>query len=280
MVVVPAGSFSMGASEAESAREGVQPDGGARERPVHRVVVPTAFAVGRFELSRGEYAAFVRASGRAAGAVCTTWDQSKNDWGEVAEATWQQPGFPQTDRDPVVCVSYDDALAYAEWLSHKAGHRYRLPTEAEWEYVARAGTTTARYWGEDATAICRHANVSDLASGNVHPVLAAQPDRIVPCRDGYPYTAPVGRFGANPFGLYDVIGNVWEWVADCFMPSYDGAPTDGSAWIVPGCERRVVRGGGWYSRNWFNRAAGRSRETPGSRMGTLGIRLARDLGPQ
>jgi formylglycine-generating enzyme required for sulfatase activity len=277
MVVVPAGSFVMGSSDAETLREGMQPEARVREQPVHTVNLGKPFAVGKFELTRGEYAAFAEATKRDPGSVCTTWDQAKNLWQDVPGATWRAPGFPQTDRDPVTCVSYDDAQAYAGWLSAKTRKSYRLITEAEWEYMARASTTTSRYWGDDTEQICRHANVSDRTASDAHPALLDDPGRAVPCRDGYVYTAPVGRYSANPFGIHDVIGNVWEWVEDCYSATYEGAPTDGSAWILPACDRRVVRGGGWYARNYFNRSAARSRELPGSRMGTLGIRLVREL---
>lgn len=279
MVVIPAGSFQMGASEAETAREGLTPEAGSRERPVHKVTIAKPFALGKFEVTRAQYAAFAKATKRPDGAVCLTWDQKKNDWLDVQGATWHDPGFPQTDKDPVACVSLDDAEAYAAWLSTKTGKHYRIPSEAEWEYAARAGTATARYWGDDATAACAHANVSDLTAAETHPALKTQDGRLLPCTDGYVYTAPVGKFDANAFGLYDMIGNVWEWVEDCYSETYTGAPTDGSAWITPNCERRTVKGGGWYARNWFTRAAARSREVKDAHMATLGFRLARDLDP-
>ncbi len=277
MVVVPAGSFLMGSTDAETTPEGMDAEARAREQPVHQVTLSRPFAVGKFEITRAEYRAFAEATQRPAGAVCLTWDQGKNLWQDVPGATWRDPGYPQTERDPVACVSYDDARDYAAWLSSRTHKTYRLINEAEWEYMARAGTRSSRYWGDDAATICQHANVSDQAAAEAHPGLREQQGRLVSCRDGYVYTAPVGQFGANPFGIYDVIGNVWEWVADCYSPTYVGAPADGSAWIVADCGRRVVRGGGWYARNWFNRAAARSREDPSSRMGTLGIRLVREL---
>ncbi len=132
-------------------------------------------------------------------------------------------------------------------------------------------------WGEGFEQVCAHANSSDLSRAQAHGGLADEPTRFFNCNDGFVYTAPVGSFPPNPFGLHDVIGNIWEWVQDCFFPTYQGAPVDSSAWLVEGCDRRVVRGGGWYSRVWFVRPAGRSREPPEYRSMTLGLRVLREL---
>lgn len=276
MVVVPAGSFTMGSSDPETIREGLEPDARRREQPAHTVTLARPFAIGRFEVTRRQYAVFARETRRPGSKMCTTWNQDKNAWLDVEGATWDKPNFPQTDEHPAVCVSLEDAQAYAAWLSARTGKTYRVPSEAEWEYAARGGMTTSRYWGDDAAEVCQYGNISDSAAAEVHPDLRKEPTRLMACRDGYVYTAPVGKFAPNRFGLHDVIGNVWEWTADCYTPNFDGAPTDGSAWQKD-CERYVVKGGGWYARNWFNRAAGRSREYANAAMGTLGIRLVREL---
>ncbi len=275
MVVVPAGRFTMGSTPEQTAKAGLPDEQGAREWPAHTVTIAKPFAMGRYELTVGEYAVFATETARASSANCTTWDSAQKKWGPVATATWREPGYGQTDRFPVGCITLDDARAYSIWLSAKTGQSYRVPSEAEWEYVARAGAKTEKIDNK----ICAHANVSDLGRAEAHGGDVADASRFFPCRDGFVFSAPVGSFPANAFGLHDVIGNIWEWTEDCFTPpSYEGAPTDGSARRVEGCEKVIVRGGGWYSRSWFARAPGRSRETPDYRSSTLGLRLARDLG--
>lgn len=195
MVEIPAGSFVMGSPESELDR---QDD----EGPQHSVSVGR-FALGRYEVTFSEWEACVAAGG------CS---HRPDDWG------WGRGSMPVMD------VSWEDAQQYVAWLSRSTGHEYRLPSESEWEYAARAGTTTARYWGEE------------IGSGWAH------------CRGcGSPWddsrTAPVGSFSANGFGLHDMLGNVWEWTQDCYSSSYAGAPTTGVAWESGECNLRVVRGG-------------------------------------
>jgi formylglycine-generating enzyme required for sulfatase activity len=269
MVVIPAGTFTMGSTPAETTAAGLPDEQAAREWPAHSVTIAKPFAVGRYELTVGEYAAFAEDTKRPAAANCTTWSEADKKWGPVAEATWRNPGYAQTDRFPVGCLTIDDARAYAGWLSAKTGHKYRVPSEAEWEYIARAEPRTKD--------ICAAANVSDRMRLEAHGGDAADTSRFFNCRDGYVYAAPVGSFPPNTYGLSDVIGNIWEWTEDCFIPGYDGAPSDGSVRMVPGCERLIVRGGGWYSRTWFARAAGRSREASDYRSSTLGLRVVRDM---
>jgi formylglycine-generating enzyme required for sulfatase activity len=234
MVRVPAGSFTRGSSASEAGRFDT-------EGPQHRVTIGTAFSLAKYEVTRGEFAAFVLAAGhRAAG-------------------DWRNPGFAQTDRHPVVNVSWNDAKAYVAWLSKTSGKPYRLPSGAEWEYAARAGTTTARYWGERHQEACRYANVDDASHG---------------CRDGHANTAPVGTFLPNAFGLHDMLGNVWEWTEDCGDGRYAGAPVDGSPWSGP-CSRREVRGGSWGDIPRYARAAVRISDTAGSHVSLIGFRVAR-----
>ena len=165
-------------------------------------------------------------------------------------------------RRPVISVSWEDAQGYVAWLSGETGEEYRLLSEAEWEYVARAGTQTARYWGESETGQCRYANGSDSSPS---------------CSDGYAETAPAGSFEPNAFGLYDVLGNVWEWTDDCWNESYAGAPTDGSPWASGDCSRRVLRGGSWLNPPGNLRSANRYGSPAGSRLFSLGFRLARTM---
>ena len=180
------------------------------------------------------------------------------------------------DSHPVVCVSWNDAKAYVRWLSGETGEAYRLLSEAEWEYVARAETRTARYWGESESGQCRYANGLDEAWERGH---ADRPWAIASCDDGHTKTAPVGRYEANGFGLRDVLGNVWEWVEDCWNDSYAGAPRDGSAWTSGECGRRVLRGGSWFDSPGALRSANRFRNPAGGRFGSGGFRVARTLTP-
>ena len=166
-------------------------------------------------------------------------------------------------------MSWYGAVAYADWLSDKTGETYRLPTEAEWEYAARAGTDTARYWGADADEACRYGNVADQTAKRRWSDWT-----IHNCDDGYATTAPVGRFQANEWALYDMLGNVWEWTCSAYAEDYDGSETRCQ---TSGGARRVYRGGSWYSVPRSLRAANRYRNSPASRYFRLGFRLARTL---
>ncbi len=264
MVAVPAGTFRMGSppdQEAHSDDEG----------PVHSVTFGRPFAVGRFEVTRAEFAAFVAATGRADIPGC--YVEETGSWEDRPDRSWRDPGYDQTDVDPVVCVSWDDARAYTVWLAGRTGRSYRMVSEAEWEYVARAGSSEARFWGDDSAAACGFANVQDRTGK------AASPDGHSPhdCDDGIAKTAPVGRYAANSFGLYDTLGNVWEWTADCWIDDYAGAPDDGSAWTHGPCESRILRGGSWYYGPWFVRSAERVGVPAGDRYFDAGFRVALDL---
>ncbi|MGB7466858.1 MAG: SUMF1/EgtB/PvdO family nonheme iron enzyme, partial [Candidatus Acidiferrum sp.] len=171
-------------------------------------------------------------------------------------------------------VSWDDAQAYVAWLSAKTGHVYRLPTEAEWEYAARAGTTTARYFSDNPAELCRYTNVGDLDYSEQHPGDSGV-NRA--CRDGYVFTSPVGSFPPNQFGLYDMLGNVLNWNEDCSNANYSGAPTDGTAWQSGDCGRRVVRGGSWDASLSVVRSANRRGIPTFYRTTTFGFRVARTL---
>ena len=251
MVVVPSGSFMMGSPLSEEGRY----DG---EGPVHRVSIPSAFAVGVCEVTRGEFGRFVSSTGRSMGNEC--WTYEDDEWEERSGRSWLSPGFSQTDSHPAVCVSRDDARAYVDWLSRETGEAYRLLSEAEWEYVARAGTRTRYHWGD---AIGRNlANCRDCGS-----------------RWDFKGTSPAGVFGANSFGLHDVHGNVYEWVEDCWNAGYVGAPRDGSAWKGGDCFDHVLRGGSWLSYPRLLRVANRDRSLTGVRYGNVGFRVARTFTP-
>lgn len=275
MVVVPAGRFAMGSPAALTEREGITEKRGKRERPVHEVTIAKPFAIGRFEVTRAEYAAFAAASGRTGGEGCRHWTGT----GFAVDATksWRDPGYPQTDRDPATCLSWEDATAYAAWLAAHTGQPYRLPSEAEWEYAARAGSDAARFWGDDAAAACAYGNVYDDAAARTGEFPDMTPHG---CDDGHAKSAPVGSFRPNRFGLHDTAGNVWEWTADCWHVTYGGAPADGGARTAGGdCGQRVLRGGAWISIARYLRSANRSKMAIGARIYRNGLRLARDLAP-
>ena len=223
-------------------------------------------------MTRDEYAQFVAETNRPYPDSCDTLNASGTF--VATNGNWHSPGFPQTGRDPVVCVSWDDAQAYVAWLSAKTGHVYRLPTEAEWEYAARAGTTTARYFSDNPAELCRYTNVGDLDYSEQHPGDSGV-NRA--CRDGYAFTSPVGSFPPNQFGLYDMLGNVNDWTEDCWNANYSGAPTDGTAWQSGDCGRRVVRGGSWDMDLSGVRSANRRSPPTSRRNTTLGFRVARTL---
>lgn len=273
LVVIPAGSFMMGSPESE-------PERGFSQGPVHRVTIDRQIAVGRYELSRGEFARFVKESGHRTEAGksdgCDVW--TGEEWAIQADKNWRNPGFEQTDDHPVVCVSWNDAQAYLSWLNSKVpGKGFRLLSEAEWEYAARAGKDGNRFpWGDDLdySQMCRHANGADGAAKVRVP--GASNWMLAKCNDGYAYTAPGSALPPNEFGLYHMHGNAFEWVQDVYHENYSGAPTDGNAWESGGDpSRRVMRGGSWNSYPWSLRSAYRNGITPDDRFDGTGFRLAR-----
>lgn len=265
MIVVPAGAFEIGSPLEEPGR-------GVDEGPLTVVKIPQPFAVARFEITRGEYEAFLRATGRPVLGGCVTDRAKPGEWAPHPEMSLRDPGFPQGDDHPVVCVTFDDAQAYVAWINGRTSGGYRLLSEAEWEYVARAGTRSAYPWGSDAGGGCADANGADQTIGDVFPDW-----KVAGCRDGAMRTAPVGRYRPNPFGLHDLIGNVGEWVADCATQSYEALPRDGSANLTGDCARRVVRSGSWGSQVKDYRVANRIRYPVGQVDDSIGIRLAKSL---
>ena len=251
MVAVPAGKFIMGSPHGEEGRKA------KRESPQHEVTISKQFAVGKYEVTLEEFGAFVTETKRDMGGGCR-WRGSSPKWNNDVSYSWRSHLFAQTGRDPVVCVSWNDAKAYAEWLSRKTGKQYRLLSESEWEYAARAGTRGPYHFGE--TISNEQANYGFTRRG----------------------TSPVGSFPPNGFGLHDVHGNVFEWVEDCMRrrnAGYSGAPSDGSAWARENCQRRVTRGGSWYNGKTTLRSAYRWRWSARGRFVHIGFRVARGLIP-
>lgn len=270
MMPIPAGRFVMGTAPDEETRENLTEQFRNRSQP-QRAVSIRGFAASQFEITRGQYRAFAEAADRKSDG-CFFWNGTS--FAQDPAKDWRNPGYAQDDTHPVVCVSWEDATAYAQWLSQKTGKPYRLLSEAEWEYVARAGTTSSRYWGDDATAACSFANGADLAL-ETHTRGMSNWD-VAKCDDRHPYTAPVGHYRANAFGLYDMLGNVGEWTQDCWNGNYSGAPVDGSAWTVGDCAMRAVRGGAWDDAPVGLRAAYRVGSPVTIRLYSRGFRVASD----
>lgn len=272
MVVIPAGSFMMGSSPGEAARDIDEAPSSSvptirklipMEQPQHEVTISLPFALGKYPVTKGEFAAFVQETGYTPAPGCILYSLQYH---VSPQADWKLPGFPQTERDPVVCVNWQDAKAYIRWINKKSGGSpdftiqgpYRLPSEAEWEYAARAGTRTARWWGDpigrNNTVCARCGSKWDQAQ-----------------------TAPVGSFRPNPFGLYDILGNVTQWTEDCWNESYTDPPTEGVPWLMGNCQRRVARGGDWSGFPWLVRSATRFGLTAENRINLSGFRVAKTL---
>ena len=194
-------------------------DGASDQRPAHEVTIVQAFAVGRFEVKRSEYAVYAKEQEYHGDCgIEASPPQWNARWGKEGYS-WQKPGFAQTDKHPAVCISWPHAKKYVEWLAGKSGKPYRLLSEAEWEYVARAGTKTTYPWGTALDQLCTNGNGVDRTITKEFA-----PDTFANCEDGFVYTAPVGSFKANAFGLHDLFGNAREWVEDCNHRDYHEKP--------------------------------------------------------
>jgi formylglycine-generating enzyme required for sulfatase activity len=226
--------------------------------------------VSKYPITVAEYARFVADTHYDAGNACLTYED--RDPIERVGRNWRRVDFNQTITDPALCVNWDDARAYVAWLSKKTGHSYRLLSESEYEYSNRAGAETAYWWGGDPSLACRYSNGADSTLRTHFPNL-----NVNTCGDGYMFTSPVGSFTANPFGLYDVTGNVWSWVADCFNADYSSAPLDGSANVGGDCKEKTIRGGGWNSDPGTLRSANRDWRQTSNRDHFVGFRVARSL---
>lgn len=257
MIVLPSGSVQVGAPYRE---------GGDDEGPVHNVIISKPFAIAKYETTKFEFAMFVEDTKYSMDFSCrylaaVGWEEG---------VSWRNPGFQQSNRDPVVCVNWDDARAYIAWMSKKTGHTYRLPSEAEWQYASRAGGTGRYFFGDSTELLCEYGNGVDASSEFKWQNKS--------CKDGYgARTAPVGSYLPNNFGLYDTIGNVWEWVEDCSNDNYVGAPVDGSSWNTGDCSNRGTRGGSWLNDPRFLRSAHRNRLFKLYRKYNTGFRVARNI---
>ena len=262
MVVVPAGSYEMGSPSGKGADD---------EAHRHRVTLPAPIAIGMFEVRRGEFTRFLEETNRSGGSACWHYDgvETREGGGPT------DPGFVQGENEPMVCVSWMDAQAYVDWLSKKTKRTYRLLSESEWEYAARGGTVTPRYWDKAESGQCRNANGADASLKSRYIDWF---DLTESCDDGQVHTSEAGRYGPNEFGLYDMLGNAREWVEDCWHRDYSDAPKDGSAWTEGGnCNLRVLRGGSWLDGPGGVRASTRDKGTTGIRFSANGFRVARAL---
>jgi formylglycine-generating enzyme required for sulfatase activity len=273
MVVIPTGNFRMGSPDDEDGRSDA-------ETPQHAVTITKGFAMARSEVTVGQFREFVRASGYQPDSIklggASVYDERSGALRDESSANWQDDyaGHSADAKLPVVNISWNDARAYANWLSQRTGKRYRLPSEAEFEYALRGGTHDRYWWGNGTP---RHP-VENL-TGSVDRSASGRrwSNAFRNYRDGYWGPAPVMSFSANPFGLYDINGNVSEWSADCWHDNYVRAPLDGSAWINPGCSVHVVRGGSWGSSPDQVRSAYRQGADGSLRSGRVGFRVVREL---
>ena len=273
LVVLPVGAFTMGSPETERGRK-------ANEGPAHEVAISRPFALGRHEITVVQFRRFTRASGYKTDAertgTSTYYDESSGRLAPGRGIDWRRDyrGERAKDDAPVVHVSFDDAQAYVAWLSERTGKRYRLPSEAEWEYAERAGSAERYAWGASAPTRV----IGNFTGDGDRSESGRSWTRAFPrYDDGHWGPAPVGSFVANAFGLHDMSGNVSEWVEDCWHDSYLRAPGDGSAWVNPGCRRRVVRGGSWGSAPEQTRSAFRLNAANDTRSARVGFRVAREL---
>lgn len=265
MVVIPPGSFRMGNHATVADRY---------EGPVRTITHAKPFAVGVTAVTNGQFGRFVAATGHKTPKNCIL--AMEGTYKVVPEADWQNPGYgrPVRDDEPVVCIGWDDAVAYAAWLKATTGKPYRLLSEAEYEYVARGGGNTLFPWGDKADDACRFTNLLDQSANRGAGVTGGP----VNCDDGFPGVAPVGSFPANAYGVKDIIGNSWSWVQDCYMMPYPvDMPTDGTAQEKHGCDRRSVRGSAWATTSTWARTTFRGRDPMDRISGLFGVRVARDL---
>jgi formylglycine-generating enzyme required for sulfatase activity len=259
MKVLAAGEFQQGTPAGADAL--------AFEMPQHKVTIAHAFAAGVYDVTVGEYSEYAAATGVGANS-CATYDGA---WRVTPSVTWRNAIESQTPSHPVSCVSWHDAKDYAAWLSHTTHQVYRLPSASEWEYAARAGSAAQVPWTTPAEA-CSYANVADQTAARHY-----RGWKVLPCADEFVQSAPVGSFKENSFGLYDMLGNVFQWTEDCWTDNYQGAPIDGSAQSTGDCTQHELRGGSWFTQPDFVRTSYRNRFDGNYRSTSIGFRLIREM---
>ena len=262
MVEISRGSFKMGFNSSDiewGLSNGSKEEWENWSTPLHKVRFDYDFSIGKYEVTLGQFKQFVSSTGYDMGNRCITYEDGEWDWRD--NVSYLNPVFSQSDTSPVVCVSWDDAISYIDWVNKELGlrdslYRYRLASESEWEFAARGGSSTRFYWGDSDDGASRYAWYGKNSGGKTHAVGQKEP---------------------NNYGLYDMSGNVWEWVSDCWNESYSGAPSDGSSWEDGNCKRRVLRGGSWSGLSNLIRSALRSRYYTDYRFINVGFRLLRTL---
>lgn len=275
MVIIPAGSVMIGSYETEAYWR-------KRERPRQKATIAKPFAMAKTETTLASFRKFMAETNHAQPPMvykgetfegCNYFDGTR--YGYVRNHNWNNPGYPQRENAPVVCVSWADAAAFAKWVSQKAGRTYRVPSSVEFEYAMRAGSETPWTWGTDPSKACEYANIGDQTFGRAYPLRDT-----FNCNDGYQYATRVGQYKANAFGLHDMLGNAWEWSNDCWHEDLTNAPLDGSSWLEEDggqCTVRTPKGGGWTSAPSWARASARSPDGHQYRSFMLGFRLAADV---
>jgi formylglycine-generating enzyme required for sulfatase activity len=293
-VLVPAGEFLMGSDETPESLAKAYPQYEHRrfvelydEAPVHPVRITRPFYLGQHEVTVGQFRKFLETSGYVPESIADgtggygynpEYDPARSARGDAFEGrdpkySWRNPGFPQGDDHPVLNVTWNDAVALAKWLSGREGVTYRLPTEAEWEYACRAGTNTRYASGDDPESLLEVANTFDADTKVYWPRLEAY---ALGGRDGFPFSAPVGSFMPNAWGLYDMHGNAWEWVSDWHADDYYAqSRVDDPRGPATG-GKRVRRGGSWRTWALYARCAYRNWNTPDTRYTLVGMRLVRE----
>lgn len=294
-VLVPAGEFMMGSDESPESLAQAYPQYERRrflelgdEAPVHRVRITRSFYLGRHEVTVGQFRRFLQASGYVPESEVDgsggygfnpSYDPSKTVRGDAFEGrhpkySWREPGFAQGDDHPVVNVTWNDAQAMSAWLSAQEGQRYRLPTEAEWEYAARAGSRTRYASGDDPESVLAVANIFDADAQKNWPQWQAY---ALADHDGFAFTAPVGNFAPNAMGLHDMHGNAWEWCADWHADDYYArSPVDDPPGPASGSVR-VRRGGSWHTWSFYARSSYRNWNAPDTRYVLVGMRLVKEV---
>jgi formylglycine-generating enzyme required for sulfatase activity len=287
LVLIPAGEFMMGSRESaeETAaffnktygRDDLKANLFKDEHPQYRVRITKPFYLGTYHVTRGQFRQFVADTGYKSDAEkgkkpgAYGWDPNEKKFRFNEKYSWRNEGFEQTDEHPVVNVSWNDTVEFCKWVSRKEGKTYRLPTEAEWEYACRAGTTTPYYSGDDPETLAKVGNVADAAAKAKFPNWKY----TIKASDGYVFTAPVGSFKPNAFGLYDMHGNAWQWCADWYGAEYYAKCPVGDLTGPDSGNVRVRRGGSWYDWPYRARSAKRSGYTPVFRSISAGFRVAR-----
>ena len=292
--LIPAGEFTMGSDESAESLAKSYPQYERKrlqdlsdEGPAHKVSISRAFYLGQHEVTVGQFRRFLEASGYQPESIADgtggygynpDYDPARSARGDAFEGrdqkySWRNPGFQQGDDHPVVNITWNDAVAMCKWLSKTEGKTYRLPTEAEWEYAARAGTKTHYYTGDDPQSLLKAANVFDADSAKNWSKWAAY---ALAGHDGYAFTSPVGSFMPNAYGLYDIHGNAWEWTADWHDDHYyANSPRKDPQGPATG-NVRVRRGGSWHTWSFYARSSYRNWNAPDTRYTLVGMRLLRE----